>query len=196
MRHNAAKAAGFFRAAGDTLGSRPGSCSMVVRDGAGHEFDPSGANTSEGGVHWWDGRQGPMGLALSSGSRADFRMYRRRCGLVIQAQVLLALDSYWSGLWEDAAERADEVVELCQIHGFPLFAISAPPTMGAPLRPDRRAPTRHPRKPSRGVIGPRSWPIILLPTPCGVIGRALALGPAPRSGGCKWGRQVVAPADD
>jgi len=46
-------------------------------------------------------------------------------GLVIQAQVLLALDSYWSGLWEDAVVRADEVVELCRIHGFPLFAISA-----------------------------------------------------------------------
>jgi DNA-binding CsgD family transcriptional regulator len=46
-------------------------------------------------------------------------------GLVIQAQVLLALDSYWSGLWDDAAGRADEVVELCQMHGFPLFAISA-----------------------------------------------------------------------
>jgi ATP/maltotriose-dependent transcriptional regulator MalT len=45
--------------------------------------------------------------------------------LVIQAQVLLALDSYWSGLWDDALARADEVVELCQMHGFPLFAISA-----------------------------------------------------------------------
>jgi ATP/maltotriose-dependent transcriptional regulator MalT len=46
-------------------------------------------------------------------------------GLVIQAQVLLALDSYWSGLWDDAIARADEVVALCQLHGFPLFAISA-----------------------------------------------------------------------
>ncbi|WP_426563352.1 ATP-binding protein [Angustibacter sp. McL0619] len=46
-------------------------------------------------------------------------------GLVIQAQVLLALDSYWSGLWDDAIARADEVVELCQVHRFPLFAISA-----------------------------------------------------------------------
>jgi DNA-binding CsgD family transcriptional regulator len=46
-------------------------------------------------------------------------------GLVIQAQVLLALDSYWSGLWDDAIARADEVVELCQKHRFPLFAISA-----------------------------------------------------------------------
>jgi DNA-binding CsgD family transcriptional regulator len=46
-------------------------------------------------------------------------------GLVIQAQVLLALDSYSSGLWDDATARSDEVVQLCQMHGFPLFAISA-----------------------------------------------------------------------
>jgi DNA-binding CsgD family transcriptional regulator len=46
-------------------------------------------------------------------------------GLVIQAQVLLAFDSYWSGRWDDAGQRADEVIELCERHGFPLFAVSA-----------------------------------------------------------------------
>jgi DNA-binding CsgD family transcriptional regulator len=46
-------------------------------------------------------------------------------GLVIQAQVLLAFDSYWTARWDDAVQRAGEVVGLCEKHGFPLFAISA-----------------------------------------------------------------------
>jgi hypothetical protein len=46
-------------------------------------------------------------------------------GLVIQAQVLLAFDSYWTGRWDDAGQRADEVIALCERHGFPLFAASA-----------------------------------------------------------------------
>ena len=46
-------------------------------------------------------------------------------GLVIQAQVLLAFDSYWTGRWDDAVQRADEVVQLCERRGFPLFAVSA-----------------------------------------------------------------------
>lgn len=46
-------------------------------------------------------------------------------GLVIQAQVLLAFDSYWTGRWDDAVQRADEVIQLSEGHGFPLFAVSA-----------------------------------------------------------------------
>jgi DNA-binding CsgD family transcriptional regulator len=45
-------------------------------------------------------------------------------GLVIQALVLLAYEHLWSGAWEEALAMADESLQLCEAHGFPLFAYS------------------------------------------------------------------------
>ena len=45
-------------------------------------------------------------------------------GSAIQALVLIAFDDFWTGRWADATRRAEEARELCDTHGFPLFAFS------------------------------------------------------------------------
>jgi hypothetical protein len=45
-------------------------------------------------------------------------------GSVIQALVLLAFDYFWTSQWDKAIEACNEAAELCETHGFPLFAFS------------------------------------------------------------------------
>lgn len=45
-------------------------------------------------------------------------------GSAIQALVVLAFESWHTGRWEQAAQLADEALELCHDYGFPLFAFS------------------------------------------------------------------------
>src|SRR5262249_36621363 len=45
-------------------------------------------------------------------------------GLAIQALVLLPFEASWSGQWDKALQLCDDTLELCDTHGFPLFANS------------------------------------------------------------------------
>ncbi len=45
-------------------------------------------------------------------------------GSAIQALTLIAFDDWWTGQWDEAERLAGEANELCEAHGFPLFAFS------------------------------------------------------------------------
>ena len=45
-------------------------------------------------------------------------------GAAIQALVVLTFDSWYTGRWDEAEQLAAEAIELCDAHGFPLFAFS------------------------------------------------------------------------
>jgi DNA-binding NarL/FixJ family response regulator len=45
-------------------------------------------------------------------------------GSAIQALVVLAFETWWSGEWDESSRLADETLELCDTYGFPLFAFS------------------------------------------------------------------------
>jgi len=51
--------------------------------------------------------------------------YGREGGVVtaeITGLILLGIDDFWTGQWNEAEELSGEVVELCETHGFKLFA--------------------------------------------------------------------------
>jgi DNA-binding CsgD family transcriptional regulator len=52
-------------------------------------------------------------------------------GSAIQALVVLAFEAWWSGEWDESIRLADEALELCATHGFPLFAFSVRHPRGA-----------------------------------------------------------------
>jgi DNA-binding NarL/FixJ family response regulator len=67
---------------------------------------------------------------LPAGREAFARVARQgresgSTGWTIQALTLLAFDDWWSGDWESAYCTANEALELCEDHGFPLFALSS-----------------------------------------------------------------------
>lgn len=45
-------------------------------------------------------------------------------GSAIQALTLIAFDDWWTGQWHEAEHLAAEAHQLCEAHGFPLFALS------------------------------------------------------------------------
>jgi DNA-binding CsgD family transcriptional regulator len=45
-------------------------------------------------------------------------------GSAIQALVVLAFETWWKGNWDESTRIADEALELCDTHRFPLFAFS------------------------------------------------------------------------
>jgi ATP/maltotriose-dependent transcriptional regulator MalT len=45
-------------------------------------------------------------------------------GSAIQALVVLAFETWWSGEWDECIRLAEEALELCDTYGFPLFAFS------------------------------------------------------------------------
>ncbi len=45
-------------------------------------------------------------------------------GSAIQALTLIAFDDWWTGQWDEAKELAEDARQLCEVHGFPLFALS------------------------------------------------------------------------
>ncbi len=45
-------------------------------------------------------------------------------GSAIQALTLIAFDDWWTGQWDEAKQLAEDAHQLCEVHGFPLFAFS------------------------------------------------------------------------
>jgi len=45
-------------------------------------------------------------------------------GSAIQALVLLAFEAFWTGQWDEVLRLSSQTIELCDAHGFPLFAFS------------------------------------------------------------------------
>jgi len=84
----------------------------------------------------------------------------------IFALILLGVDDYWSGQWDEAHRLLDEADELCDVHGYRLLFMTRARNAGAPRGGMRVTTTRHVRCATRCCSGPRrggSEPCSVLP---------------------------------